>query len=122
VPRSIAMLSWFAILAIGAVPERGFADFQGPGTQPGDITVQQILSKPRDEQVVVLQGTIVRQEKKDRYVFTDGTGVIRVEIDAKKFPAQTVDPTTRVQIRGEVEKDFLRAPTIDVRQITIVPG
>jgi uncharacterized protein (TIGR00156 family) len=115
-------LSCVALVATSTVSPPGFADYRGPGTQPGEITVKQILDKPHDEQVVVLQGTIVRQEKKDRYVFTDGTGEIRVEIAAKKFPAEPVVPTTRVQIHGEVEKDFLRTPTIDVRQITIVPG
>ena len=96
------------------------AEYRGPGAAPSEVTVKMILDKPKDEQAVVLQGTIVRQEKDERYFFSDGTGEIRIEVDKKKFPPQPIDQSTKVQITGEVEKDFLRAPTIDVRSLAVV--
>ena len=53
-------------------------------------------------------------------MFSDGTGEIRVDIDAKRFAGQQIDAKTKVEIRGEVEKDFLQSPEVDVDTILII--
>lgn len=44
-----------------------------------------------------------------------------VEIDSEDFRGLTVDAKTRVRILGEVEKDFLESPEIDVDEISASP-
>ena len=43
-----------------------------------------------------------------------------MEIDSKYMLDLTIDEKTRVEIRGEVEKDFLESPEIDVKMIRVV--
>jgi len=45
---------------------------------------------------------------------------IRVDIDAKHFPAQKVDDKVKVELRGEVEKDFMETPEIDVDVLIVL--
>lgn len=63
---------------------------------------------------VVLEGFIVKKVGNEKYIFTDGTGEIRIDLDDKYLPGQPFDDKTKVQLRGEVEKDFLDSPEIDV--------
>jgi uncharacterized protein (TIGR00156 family) len=100
------------------------ADYRGPGARPGDFTVRTLLESAKDDQSVVLQGSIVRKLKEQRYVFSDGTGEVEIEIDNEKkmFAGHTVDDKTRVEISGEVEKDFLRSMHIDVKSLRLVEG
>lgn len=96
------------------------AQYAGPGAQPAATSVQAILDKPVDDQHVTLRGKIVRQVKSDEYIFSDGKAEIRVEIDQHLLPATPFDASTVVEIIGEVEKDTLQAPEIDVRSLRIV--
>ena len=70
---------------------------------------------------MVLRGYLVKQVGTKKYMFSDGTGEIRVEIDFEDFRGLIVDAKTRVEIRGEVEKDFLESPEIDVDVISASP-
>jgi uncharacterized protein (TIGR00156 family) len=110
-----------AAAALLVVPAAGTrADYRGPGAAPGDLTVAQILKDPKDDRPVVLRGTLVRKVGREEYFFSDGTGEIRAEIDADLFPAETIDDKTRVEIAGEIDKDFMHAPEIDVDSVTRV--
>ncbi|MEG1327528.1 MAG: NirD/YgiW/YdeI family stress tolerance protein [Janthinobacterium sp.] len=44
-----------------------------------------------------------------------------MDIDDKVFMNRKIDASTRVEIRGEVEKDFMESPEIDVDVLTVVP-
>lgn len=113
--KKLAMVLAAALVAMPAV-----AQYVGPGAQPVATTVQAVLSKPVDDLRVVLRGKIVRQVSSDKYVFSDGKHEIRVEIDDRLFPARPVTATTTVEIVGEVEKDFMESPEIDVEALHIV--
>ncbi len=69
---------------------------------------------------VELEGFIVKQVGKEKFIFTDGQSEIRVEIDQKYMPADRFDERTRLRIRGEVEKDFLESPEIDVDSVVLL--
>lgn len=99
----------------------GFAQAQYKG--PDQVTqksIEAILKKPVDDQPVVLQGYLLRKVGNEKYIFSDGKSEIRVEIDDKDFPVESVDEKTLIEIHGEVEKDFLESPEIDVDRVVIV--
>jgi uncharacterized protein (TIGR00156 family) len=96
------------------------AQFVGPGTSDALTTVQLILDNPQDDQTVILRGVLLEKVGHEKYAFSDETGQIRVEIDNEVFPQQRITPDMTVEIYGEVEKDFLRNPDIDVERLTVV--
>ncbi len=104
-----------------AIVSTSYAGYTGPSAHKTIGSVADILKNPIDDQPVVLRGYLTKQVGKEKYMFSDGTGEIRVEIDAKDFRGLTVDDKTRVEIIGEVEKDFFMSPEIDVDFINISP-
>jgi uncharacterized protein (TIGR00156 family) len=108
-------------LALAAGPGSAAADYRGPGATPADSTVALVLANSKDDAEVVLRGTLLRKVDREHYVFGDGTGEIRVEIDKDDFPSQVVDDKTRVQIAGQVDKDFMKDKEIDVRTVHVLP-
>ncbi|MDQ7990264.1 MAG: NirD/YgiW/YdeI family stress tolerance protein [Candidatus Dactylopiibacterium sp.] len=106
----------FALLA----PLAG-AQYVGPTGGPQYRTVAEILKNPVDKTQITLTGHLLRKLGDEKYIFSDGTSEIRVEIDDRLFPAQPIDDKTRVRIRGEVDKDLLRAPDIEVEHLEILP-
>lgn len=96
------------------------AQYTGPGATVAPTTVMAILKAPIEDQEVVLTGVLLKKLSKEKYIFTDGSGQIRVEIDSKYMLGLILDEKTRVEIRGEVEKDFLESPEIDVKMIKVL--
>jgi uncharacterized protein (TIGR00156 family) len=94
------------------------AQYKGP-----QAAVQQqikaILDNPKDNQGVRLTGYLTEKLSHEKYWFSDGTDQIRVEIEPEDFPAGEFDENDLIEIHGEVEKDFLESPEIDVEYITI---
>ncbi|NMG35710.1 NirD/YgiW/YdeI family stress tolerance protein [Azoarcus sp. TTM-91] len=102
-------------------PASGQAQYTGPSTHHAPATVAEILKNPVDDQDVVLRGHLLRKVGNEKYIFSDGTGEIRVEIEAEDFPPEQIDDKAQVEIRGEVEKDFLDSPEIDVEALRKLP-
>lgn len=101
-----------------AVPETVFSEGQHADAIN---TVADILKNPVDDMNVRLRGKLTRKLRREHYEFSDGTGVIRVEIDDKIFVKQPVDEKTLVELFGEVEKEFTKSPEIDVKSMHVVP-
>lgn len=80
----------------------------------------EVLRDPRDDQHVILRGYLIEKLRGDKYLFVSGQARIRVEIDPKVQPSTAVTIQTQVEIEGEVEKDFLESPEIDVHRITVL--
>ncbi|MCP1632929.1 YgiW/YdeI family stress tolerance OB fold protein [Kerstersia gyiorum] len=95
------------------------AQYVGPGVA-ATPNVRGILAQPQDDQWVSLKGHLLRKTGKERYVFSDGTGEIQVEIDDKDFPREPVDEKTLVEISGEVDTGLTRPPEIDVDVVRII--
>lgn len=114
----VALAAGAGLLAIGATAS---AQYVGPTNTPIYKTIGEVLKSGVDDSPVQLEGYLVKRVSKDKYIFSDGSAEIRVEIDDKHFPtASAVNEKTLVQIRGEVEKDFLKSPEIDVDYLAIV--
>ena len=116
--RQAAIIAVTSVLSLSLASALASADYRGP--LGGQTTVAEILSKPKDGTQVVLTGVIARKTGSKKYVFRDDTGEIPVEIKAKLFPAEPVDDKTRVEIAGEVEKDFREPVEIDVESMRII--
>ena len=77
------------------------------------------VKEMKDNSWFTLEGHIVEQVRKERYVFRDQSGEIEVEIDDEKWKGRKVDPGTRIRISGEVEKDFLSSMEVEVKRIEL---
>ena len=95
------------------------AQFTGPSAS-GPPTTVSAVGNARIGSYVTLTGNIVNHQRSDYFTFRDDTGEIRVEIDNDILPTTPIDDKTRVEIRGELEKDFMESPEIDVDVIHIV--
>ncbi|MDR0354309.1 MAG: YgiW/YdeI family stress tolerance OB fold protein [Deltaproteobacteria bacterium] len=121
----VALFVSVVFLAAQAMAQEGFqgpsnpaaaGGFKGPGITVS--TVQQALQM-RDDAYVILQGNITQHLGKDRYLFQDSTNQITVDIDNNKWNGVTVTPTDRVEIRGEIDKDFMNIE-VDVDSIVLL--
>jgi uncharacterized protein YdeI (BOF family) len=67
-----------------------YSQYTGPGTTAKFYTVKEIKDKAtrldRTDELVKVQGYIVKQINADTYEFKDSTGTILVDIDKKKLP------------------------------------
>lgn len=120
---SVALL---AVLCAGLALS-AHAQYQGPGsraarsTPQGPVaTVADVLKRGRDDQRVSLTGNVIRKVGWEKYLFRDASGEIRIEIDDDVMPTEPFDDKTKVEIVGEVERDFLRSVEIDVKAIRIL--
>ncbi|MES2883692.1 MAG: NirD/YgiW/YdeI family stress tolerance protein [Pseudomonadota bacterium] len=111
-----------ALLILAPLTVAGLAQAQyiGPGTTraPGSLT--ELLQNPTDGQSVQLRGRLLQKLNHNKYLFSDGKSQIRVEIEADVFPKQAIDDKTEIEITGEVEKDFMETPEIDVDRAEVV--
>jgi uncharacterized protein (TIGR00156 family) len=114
--RSIVFATLLAVAPFAS------AQYFGPGAQGASNNVKAVLDNPVDDQYVVLRGNISSQVGSEKYLFSDGSGQIRVEIDDDVFPRHRIGPETTVELYGEVEKDFMQSVEIDVDRLLIVDG
>lgn len=83
-------------------------------------SVADVLKNGFDEQRVTLRGTVIRHIAEDKYIFTDGTGEIRVDIDYEEWPKEPVNEKTMIEIVGKIDTDWGRPTEIDVKVLRIV--
>jgi uncharacterized protein (TIGR00156 family) len=111
---ALAAVSIFSFASVAS------AQYVGPSSQTAPRSVADILKNPVDDQAVVLRGFILRKVGNEKYIFSDGTAEIRVDIDNKLFPLEKIDDKVKVELRGEVEKEFMETPEIDVDVLMVV--
>ena len=87
--------------------------FRGPGANVITIAEARML---RDDTPVILRGRIVRSLRNEKYVFSDETGNITVEIDRRIRGSLSVTETETVEISGEIDRDS-RSIEVEVRSI-----
>lgn len=115
------------VLALGTAASV-HAQYQGPGSKPSKAapqapmnTVADVLKNGKDDQMVTLVGNVMKQVGREKFLFRDASGEIRIEIDDDAMPTQPFDDKVKVEITGEVEKDFLRSVEIDVKSVKLLP-
>lgn len=113
------ILASFVTFMIGLF-NQAYAQYSGPSQTTVLTNVAEVLKNPVDDQEVVLRGHITKKINKKYYEFKDNTGTIRAEIDNKYFYNSKITDKTLVEISGEVDKDFTRAPEIDVKRLMII--
>ncbi|MBQ4773403.1 YgiW/YdeI family stress tolerance OB fold protein [Pectobacterium versatile] len=84
--------------------------------QQSSLTTVDKAKDLRDDSWVTLSGNIEKRIGDENYLFRDATGTIEVEIDHKRWNGQMVSPTDKVEIQGELDKDF-NSVELDVKQI-----
>jgi uncharacterized protein (TIGR00156 family) len=105
----LIVLSVMAGLAVHA-QEGGY---KGPGAVV--ITVAEAKNL-RDDTPVILQGKIERFLGDEKYLFSDDSGNIILEIDNRVWGSLSVDQNDMVEITGEIDRDF-RALEVEVKSI-----
>jgi uncharacterized protein (TIGR00156 family) len=116
---------------IGASSSFAYAQYTGPSAAKGAAsgaaqtvapsTVRALLANGKDDLAVSLQGRIVRHLGGEKYRFADSTGEINVEIDAKRWPANTpIDDKAMVRVYGEYDKALVGEPEIEVERIDML--
>ena len=89
--------------------------FTGPSVSK-KITVKEALEL-KDDSSVILEGKIKVSLGDEKYQFSDGTADIVIEIDNEDWRGLSVNENDTVEIKGEVDKEFLNTK-IDVDTIT----
>ncbi|WP_233964898.1 YgiW/YdeI family stress tolerance OB fold protein [Pectobacterium versatile] len=88
--------------------------------QQSSLTTVDKAKDLRDDSWVTLSGNIEKRIGDENYLFRDATGTMEVEIDHKRWNGQMVSPTDKVEIQGELDKDF-NSVELDVKQIRACP-
>lgn len=91
------------VLLLLALSIAANAQFTGPGTSGNGSTVAQI-GAARMGSYVTVTGHIVDHQRKDYFTFRDGSGEIRVEIEADVWRNRPVTPETKVRLLAEIDQ------------------
>ncbi len=86
------------------------------GPSVAAVSVAEAL-KLSDDAPVVMVGKIEKGLGGEKYLFNDGTATVTIEIDDDDWRGLQVGENDTVEIRGEVDKDFMNFE-IDVDSIT----
>ena len=83
-------------------------------------TAKELLANGMDDEYAKLKGKLTSHKGGEDYEFTDASGKITVEIDAKHFPqGVNIDQNTVVELTGEFDKETFGESTFDVKQVKI---
>ncbi len=86
---------------------------------PENIVIESVadVKNKSDETLVVMQGQIAKALGDEKYMFTDKTGEIIIEIDDEDFNGVTVTAGEMVEISGEVDKEMMKPAKVEVKSI-----
>ncbi len=101
--KKLAVVSALA-LVIG-FSGNALAQYTGPSAVK-TMSVAEAL-KLGDDAPVILTGKITKDLGGEKYLFTDQTGSVTVEIDNEDWRGVTANENDTVEIRGEVDKDLM---------------
>lgn len=97
------------------------AGYTGPSSVPL-MTAKQVLDNSSDDQHARLEGRLVSHDGGKNYTFADASGRLPVEISSKHFPAgQPVSADQRVELIGEVDKNWRNKVEFEVDQLRLLP-
>lgn len=101
-------------------PVAAAAGYTGPSSVPL-MTAKELLDKGKDDQYVKLRGKLTSHKGDEDYEFTDQSGKMTVEIDARHFPqGVAIDHNTTVELVGEFDKETFGESTLEVKQLKVV--
>lgn len=111
--KTIAFSTLALIIGLnnGAMAQQG--GFTGPSIAKSTVAEAKNLS---DDTPVILTGKIEKSLGGEKYLFSDQTGSLTVEIDNEDWRGVTVSENDVVEIRGEIDKDLM-SMKIDVDSV-----
>ena len=83
-------LSYLAAILTAVVASSASAQYVGPSSAQPVRSVLEVTKNPVDDTEVILRGFLIKKLGDENYLFSDGTGEIRVEIDSEDFPRENV--------------------------------
>lgn len=122
--KILPLLAMSALLLTPALAMAQSGGFKGDGANPGggytgpDVGVMKVVDviSMWDDSPVYMEGNIVMALGDENYQFTDGSGIITVDIDDDDWMGLTVGPNDKVGIWGELDKDW-KSVKVDVDRI-----
>ena len=105
--KNVLTVSAFAVIL--GVSDNVLANPLGGGfTGPSQAAISVAEAKKLgDDAPVVLKGRIEKNLGGEKYVFTDDSGSVTVEIDNEDWNGVNVSEKDTVELRGEVDKDLM---------------
>lgn len=100
---TVSALALVLGVSANALAQSAAGGFTGPSQAAVSVAEAKKLS---DDAPVVLRGRIEKSLGGEKYVFTDDTGSVTVEIDNEDWNGVNVNEKDTVELRGEVDKDF----------------
>ena len=105
----VSALALFLGVSGNALAQQNFGaanagGYTGPSAAAMTVAEAKKLS---DDTPVVLVGKIEKSLGGEKYLFTDNTGSVTVEIDNDDWRGLNVSDKDTVEIRGEVDKEFM---------------
>ncbi|MBN2484848.1 MAG: NirD/YgiW/YdeI family stress tolerance protein [Bacteroidales bacterium] len=117
-------LKMIAIAASLILFGEAYAQYTGPGTVEKLYSAKEIKDNAsrldKSDELVKIQGFIVKQLNNDTYEFKDNTGTLQVEIDKKRLPATPFNDKTEVILVGEVDHDLLESVEVEVKEVKLL--
>ena len=129
--RFIQVTCLTALLAGSTLAIAQSGGYTGPTSKPAATgytgpssvamtTAKDLLANGKDDQYAKLKGKLTSHKGGEDYEFTDASGKITVEIDAKHFPqGVNIDQNTLVELTGEFDKETFGESTFDVKQVKV---
>ena len=116
---TVAVLS-ASIISLSGASAQYVGSGQAGAPANNKATVADVLKNGFDDQRVILRGQVLRRIAGDKYIFSDGTGEIRVDIDDDEWPRESITDKTNLEIIGKVDTEWNRSMEIDVKVLRIV--
>jgi len=113
---TISALVLTLAFATSVAAQTNMGGFDGPSIK--NSSVAEAL-KMNDDTPVVLTGKIEKALGDEKYQFSDGTASIVVEIDDDDWRGITVKPENTVELRGEIDKELMQNPEVDVDSVIL---
>lgn len=110
-----------AVLALAGISGAALADSTThEKMQPVATSVSQILQDTKDDQRVTLRGQITKQLSEEKFIFSDGTGEIQLDIDDDLTRITPITPPVEIEFIGEVDKNLISDTEIEVKSYKLV--
>ena len=107
------------LLGCGTMLNAQGGGYTGPGGS--QVVSVQAAKKLRDDSPVILQGKILKSLGGEKYLFSDDSDTITIEIDNRLWRTISVSDNDLVEISGEVDKERARIE-IEVSSIRKLSG
>ncbi len=91
--------------------------FNGPGIKASTVKEAHNMG---DGAPVKLKGKIEKSLGNEKYQFNDGNDMIVIEIDDDEWEGIVVTPDNIIEIYGEIDKNLMSTPEVDVERIVVI--